>query len=203
MRLRVKGIILVASMGDIATSGGYYVASACNKIVANHGTITGSIGVVAVSPNIKRLFDKMGIKMNVIKSGRYKDTFGMFRDMSQEEKNLIQDMIDSSYKKFLKDVARGREQNQSDIKPYADGRVMIGEKALQYKLIDMIGDFEDAINKAREIAKLPENSPVYDEGKTPFQQFLMNVQGIFKSGNIIDRNIDYNNIYRIEYRYMQ
>ena len=100
--------ILVASMGDVAASGGYYIASACNYILANHGTITGSIGVIAVSPNLKGLFEKLGIKMNVIKSGQYKDLLASHRDLSSDERHLIQQLIDSSYTKFLKDVSLGR-----------------------------------------------------------------------------------------------
>src|SRR3990172_3473986 len=116
-RLRKKNIPLVASLGDVAASGGYYVASACNYIMANFGTITGSIGVIALSPNLKKLFEKLGIGMNVIKSGRYKDILSSFRDMSPEERELIQQMIDSSYRKFLKDVALARNHNESDIAP--------------------------------------------------------------------------------------
>ena len=94
-------------MADVAASGGYYIASACNVIYANYGTVTGSIGVIAYSPNMKRLFDKLGIKMNVIKSGKYKDIMASHRDLTEEEIKLLQSMIDSSYRKFLRDVALG------------------------------------------------------------------------------------------------
>ena len=140
-RLRKKNIPLVASMGEIAASGGYYIASACNVIVANHGTITGSIGVIAMSPNLRGLFDKLGISMTVIKSGRYKDILSTFREITPEERQLIQEIIDSSYRKFLKDVARGRQMNESDLEPIADGRVMGGETALKYKLVDALGTY--------------------------------------------------------------
>jgi protease-4 len=198
-KLRKKNIPIVASMGEIAASGGYYIASACNFIVANHGTLTGSIGVIAVSPNLRKLFEKLGIGMNVIKSGRYKDILSSFRDITPEERQLVQEIIDSSYRKFLKDVALGRNQSESDIAPIADGRVMNAETALKHKLVDMLGTFEEAIDKARQMAKLPEDSPVYDEARTSLQQLLFNMQGMFGPRYVIP-DINYGNNYRIEYR---
>ncbi len=179
MELRKKNIVLVASMGDMAASGGYYIASACNHIVANQGTVTGSIGVVAAAPNIKGLFEKLGIKMNVIKSGRYKDILSSYREMSPDEKEIIQEMIDSSYLQFLKDVSLGRNIAISDIKPYADGRVMNGETALKYKLIDGIGTYEDAVYKAKNLAKLSKDAPVYDQIGSPLEHLFMSLDGAF------------------------
>ncbi len=201
-KLRKKNIPIVASMGDIAASGGYYAASACNYIIANHGTITGSIGVIAFSPNLKGLFEKLGIKMNVIKSGNYKDILSSHRDLTKEEFAMLQKMIDSSYRKFLKDIALGRNMNQSEIEPYADGRIMTGEEALNYKLIDELGTFEDAIDKARRLAKLDENSPVYDEVKTPVEQILMSLEGMLKWNNIFKEKYPGSGNYRLEYRYL-
>jgi len=106
--------------------------------------------------------------MTVIKSGRYKDILSAFRELSPEERQLIQEIIDSSYRKFLKDVARGRQMSESDLEPIADGRVMGGESALKYKLVDALGTFEDALDKARQLSKLSEDAPVYDETRTPF-----------------------------------
>jgi protease IV len=205
-RLRKKNIPLIASMGEIAASGGYYIASACNVIVANHGTITGSIGVIAMSPNLRGLFEKLGISMTVIKSGKYKDILSTFREISPEERQLIQEIIDSSYRKFLKDVALGRNMNESDIEPIADGRVMGGETALKHKLVDMLGTFEDAIDKARQMAKLSEDSPVYDEVRSPLEQLLFDMGGRFAGQGITvpdPRGFQYENSYRVEYRFMQ
>jgi protease IV len=179
MELRKKNIVLVASMGDMAASGGYYIASACNYIVANHGTITGSIGVIAAAPNIRGLFEKLGIKMNVIKSGKYKDILSSYRDLNADEKEIIQEMIDSSYMQFLKDVSLGRNIAISEIKPYADGRVMNGETALKYKLIDGIGTYDDAVIKAKSLAKLPEDASVYDQSGSPLEHLFMSLDGAF------------------------
>lgn len=172
MTLRQKNKILVASMGDLAASGGYYAASACNHIMANQGTITASIGVIAAAPNLKGLFEKLGIKMNVIKSGLYKDILSSSRDMTEDEKKLLQSMIDGSYLQFIKDISLGRNIPIDDIRPIADGRIMNGQTALESKLIDSLGTFENAIAKAKSLAKLPEDAPVYEEKVSPIEEFL-------------------------------
>lgn len=199
MELRKKNIVLVASMGDMAASGGYYIASACNYVIANHGTVTGSIGVIAAAPNIKGLFEKLGIKMNVIKSGKYKDILSSFRDLTPEEKEILQDMIDSSYMKFLKDVSLGRNIPISDIKPYADGRVMNGETALKHKLIDGIGTYEDAVEKAKSLAKLSDDAPVYDHMRSPLEQFFMSIEGAFGKSRSIEIPLKQKHFSLLEY----
>ncbi len=201
-KLRKKNIILVASMGDVAASGGYYIASACNYIVANYGTITGSIGVITTSPNLKRLFDKYGIQMNVIKSGKYKDILSTNRDMTAEERSLLQEMIDLSYNKFIKDIALGRNMNQEDIRPVADGRVMNGETALKNKLIDQLGTFEDAILKAKELAALDADAPVYEKEDSSFQEIFGSIKNVFSGKTGMGSELFFNP-YKIEYRYMQ
>jgi protease-4 len=202
MRLRQRNVVLVASLGDIAASGGYYIASACNYIVTNQGTLTGSIGVIAVSPNLQGLFQKLGIKMNVIKSGAYKDILSSYRDLTPEERELIQVLIDSSYNQFLKDVALGRNLGIDDIRPYADGRVMSGDMAVKYRLADEIGSFEVAVEKAKKKAKLPEDAPVYDEQRSPLDQFLMTLEGaVLNRSGLQNRFMRYRGGYMIEYRY--
>ena len=180
LSLKKKNIPIVASMGDLAASGGYYIASACNAIVANYGTITGSIGVIAIAPNLRGLFEKLGIRMNVIKSGKYKDILASYRELSPEELQLIQQIIDTSYKKFVHDVAVGRNMAESDIMPYADGRVFTGSQAVEYKLVDELGTFEDAVNKARQLAKLPEDSAVYEDTASPIERILATMSSFVK-----------------------
>lgn len=180
LSLKKKNIPVVASMGDLAASGGYYIASACNAIIANYGTITGSIGVIAIAPNLRGLFEKLGIRMNVIKSGKYKDILASYRELSPEELQLIQQIIDTSYQKFVHDVAVGRNMAVSDIMPYADGRVFTGNQALEYKLVDELGTFEDAVNKARQLAKLPEDSAVYEDTASPFERILATMSSLVK-----------------------
>lgn len=195
-----KKIPIIASMGDLAASGGYYSAAACDYIFANQGTLTGSIGVIIAAPNFAELFKKYGIRMNVIKSGKYKDILSSSREISDEEITLLQTIIDDSYMQFLKDVSLGRNMPIADFSIYADGRVFTGKQALEYKLIDQIGTFEDAIAYAKEKAKLQENAPVYNRITTPFEQILGSLQGLFDitpSSRIFDKR----NYSIIEYRY--
>jgi protease-4 len=199
-RLRRKKIITVASMGEIATSGGYYVASVCETIYANPGTITGSIGVIALSPNLTGLLRKLGINVDVAKSGRHKDMFSSFRDPSGDERAILQKIIDLSYKRFVKDVARAREMNQSDIFPYADGRIFAGETAKEYKLVDELGTFEDAIIKARELAELKKNAPVYDRRESMMERFFSRFMGDESPINKMKNWDRYFDLYRVEYR---
>ena len=191
---------VIASMGDLAASGGYYSASACDFIMANQGTITASIGVIASAPNLKGLFEKLGIKMNVIKSGKYKDILSTSRDMTSDEQALLQQMIDSAYNQFLKDVSLGRNVPIDDIRPVADGRVMNGDAALEHHLIDGLGTFDDALAKAREMAKLPEDAPVYEESRDPMKAIL----GAFgmSSRLSVEREVVSRAMPLIEYRYM-
>jgi protease-4 len=191
---------LVASMGDLAASGGYYSASACDFLMANQGTITASIGVIASAPNLKGLFEKLGIKMNVIKSGKYKDILSTSRDMTSDEQALLQQMIDSSYNQFLKDVSLGRNIPIDDIRPVADGRVMNGDAALEHHLIDGLGTYDDALDKARELAKLPPDAPVYDESRDPFKAIL-NAVGM-SSHISMEKEVVSRAMPLIEYRYL-
>jgi protease IV len=200
MKMRSKNIIFVASMGELAASGGYYIASACNQIFANDGTITGSIGVIAMSPNLKGLFDRLGIRMNVIKSGKYKDILAAYREISPEERDLVQQIIDSSYRKFLKDVSLGRNIPISDIEPYADGRIMSGEMAQKCKLIDALGTMEDALTKARELAKLPEDCPIYEDSGSPLERLFMRMQMMLGGNRTLGERV-LNNFPMVEYRY--
>lgn len=196
-KLRKKNIPIVASVSEVAASGGYYVASACNEIMANHGSITGSIGVIAMSANLQELFKKLGISMTIIKSGKYKDVLSSHRELYPEEREFLQEMIDSSYQKFLKDIALGRNMNISEIKPYADGRVFTGKTAKEYGLIDNLGTFDDALSRARELGKLPENSPVYEKQRRPWQQILTSLDGMIR--NWI-HDLRYGSEIKLEYR---
>jgi len=140
-----KKIPFVAVFGDIAASGGYYIASACDKIVSHPGTLTGSIGVIFSVSNLEGLFGKVGYKMEAIKSGRFKDIGSPARTMTKEERELLQAMIDDAYGQFLKAVADGRGMPAEQVRPLADGRIYTGRQALEAKLVDAIGDNDDAV----------------------------------------------------------
>jgi len=146
---------VVALMMGVAASGGYYVASACDSIVAHPSTITGSIGVISVFPNIEGLFDKVGVKAIVIKSGGMKDAGSPFRSMSAEEQRIFQDIIDEFYEKFLRVVEERRKDAiaREELTKIADGRVYTAAQALELNLIDKIGYFDDAL--AEVLSQIP------------------------------------------------
>jgi len=137
---------IVTSMGSVAASGGYYIACASDLIVANPGTITGSIGVLMEFTNIEELFKKIGIKGVVLKSGELKDIGSPFREMTPEEKRLIQEVIDNVHQQFIKAVAEGRKMDRLKVTQIADGRILTGEQAKQLGLVDQIGNLDDAID---------------------------------------------------------
>jgi protease-4 len=137
---------IVTSMGSVAASGGYYIACASDFIVANPGTITGSIGVLMEFTNIEELFKKIGIKGVVLKSGEHKDIGSPFREMTPEEKMIIQEVIDNVHQQFIKAVAEGRKLDRSKVTQIADGRILTGEQAKQLGLVDQIGNLDDAID---------------------------------------------------------
>ena len=137
---------VVTSMGSVAASGGYYIACASDLIVANPGTITGSIGVLMEFTNIEELFKKIGIKGVVVKSGEHKDMGSPFREMTPEEKRIIQGVIDNVHQQFIQAVAEGRKLDRSKVAQIADGRILTGEQAKQLGLVDQIGNLEDAID---------------------------------------------------------
>ncbi len=145
MRLK-KTKAVVASMGSIAASGGYYAASAANKIVANPGTITGSIGVIVEFVNASELLSKIGLKGYVVKSGRFKDVGSPFRKMEAEETEYLQAVIDGINSQFIKAVAEGRGLKEEDVRAIADGRIFTGEQAKSLGLVDQTGGLSDAID---------------------------------------------------------
>ncbi len=150
-RVRDGGKPIVASMGTVAASGGYYVALGADAIMANPGTTTGSIGVIAEFPNFKKLMEKIGIEFTVIKSGKFKDTGSPYRDIRPEERQYLQAWIDNGYDQFLETVMRERELPRNEVLKVADGRVYTGEQAKNLALIDTLGTFEDAISLAAEL----------------------------------------------------
>lgn len=137
---------VVTSMGSVAASGGYYIACASDRIVANPGTITGSIGVIMQFSNLEDLLKKIGIKGVVIKSGEHKDIGSPFREMTTEEKKLMQEVLDNVHQQFIQAVADGRKLDRSKVSEIADGRIMTGEQAKNLGLVDQLGNLQDTID---------------------------------------------------------
>ncbi len=147
---------VIGLMMSVAASGGYYIASACDMIIAHPSTLTGSIGVISIFPSVESLMSKVGVKVNVIKSGPSKDSGSPFRDMTEEDKKIFQGIIDEYYEGFLAVVTRGRKGRipAAELRRIADGRIYTAPQALKLGLIDAIGYFDDAFGKARDLASL-------------------------------------------------
>jgi protease-4 len=158
---------VIASMGTVAASGGYYIAAATDRILANPGTLTGSIGVIMEMANIEGLLKKIGVEGVVVKSGRYKDVGSPLRKMSDEEQALLQSVMDDVHKQFIEAVAAGRSLEVADVKALADGRIFTGRQAKDAKLVDELGNLEDAIQLAAEIAGI-EGEPKVVEPRRRF-----------------------------------
>jgi len=147
----IKKKKVIVSMGTVAASGGYYIASAASGIVANPGTITGSIGVIMEYTNFKELLGKIGLYPVVIKSGKYKDIGSPVRKMTNSEKKILQQFVDTVHTQFINDVAKGRHKDPACIRKIADGRIFSGQKALELGLVDRLGNFEDAVEWAAKL----------------------------------------------------
>jgi protease-4 len=167
--------IVVCSMGNLAASGGFYIAMACPHILAEPGTLTGSIGVISMFPNLKGLADRFSVKMETIKSGKLKDAGSPFRDMTPEDRAYWQSLIDQVYRQFLSAVAEARDLPEDEVRKIGDGRVLTGQQAQELGLIDELGNFNDAVDVAKEKAGLSgEPRLVYPpEERTRFLEELL------------------------------
>jgi len=154
LRLRQEGKRVVASLGSVAASGGYYVAVAADTIVANPGTLTGSIGVVLELFNLEGLLHRLGLNFYVIKSGKYKDVGSPLRPMLPEEREMLQGVTDDTFEQFVEAVAAGRRLSREAVLKLADGRIFTGRQAKAQGLVDLLGNYEDAIATAGEMSGL-------------------------------------------------
>lgn len=149
--LSQSGKPVVVSMGNVAASGGYYIAAPADKIFANPGTITGSIGVIMQFPQYHELLDKVGVKMTTIKAGKMKDIGNPNRDLTSEERKFLQDFIDNTHSQFINHVATSRDMDPEKVRDLADGRIYTGAQALEVELIDTIGSLSDAMRYLQNI----------------------------------------------------
>ncbi len=181
MKLRANHKTVYASMGTVAASGGYYIACAADYVLANPGTLTGSISAVMAFNNIEELTKKVGVKPKVIKSGKFKDVGSPLRSMTPEEQRLLQDVVDDVHEQFVQAIAKGRNLPPSEIHKIADGRIMTGQQALKLKLIDEVGGLEKTIELlAKKIGVTGRPKVIEQKDKTHFLDWLL--QGSFSSG---------------------
>jgi len=175
---------VVASLGAVAASGGYYSAAACDGIMANPGTITGSIGVIMEYANFKEIIKKIGLTPVVIKSGEYKDMGSPLRDLADTEKRLLQGVVDEIHSQFVKDVATGRNIEEEKVATLADGRIFTGARALDLQLVDRLGNLGDAIEWAGVLAGITGDVvPVYprEDNMTVIKKVI---HSLFKGADI-------------------
>lgn len=154
IKAREEGVIVVASMRSVAASGGYYVACAADKIVANPGTLTGSIGVILSFPTARKLLDKIGLQWETVQSGDLKGVGDFTRPMTPEEERMLKAVIDDTYQQFVEAVAEGRDKPKEEIYPLADGAIFTGRQAYNLGMVDTLGTFEDAVSLAGIMADL-------------------------------------------------
>jgi protease-4 len=143
---------VVASLGSVAASGGYYIASAADAIVANPGTLTGSIGVIMQFSNVEGLMKWIGLKTYTFKSGEHKDLGSPFREPTPEDQKIVMDVVESVYNQFVEAVAQGRGMDVSAVRELADGRIFSGRQAMEYGLVDQMGNLQDAIHTAAKMS---------------------------------------------------
>lgn len=164
---------VVVSMGALAASGGYYISSPASKIVANPGTLTGSIGVIMEIPNIELLMSKVGVKTQVIKSGKHKDIASIFRGIGREERAILQGVLDDVHEQFMESVAEGRRMPLGEVRKLADGRIFTGRQALDAGLVDELGNLDDAIKTAANLSGIKgEPEVVTKKEKLSFMDLL-------------------------------
>lgn len=160
LRLKESGKPVVASLGSVAASGGYYVATATDQIYANPGTLTGSIGVVMQMANLEGLLKKVGVEYIVVKSGKYKDLGNFAKSMGPEERRILQALLDDVYNQFVEAVAAGRSLDKEEVLGFADGRILSGHRAKELGMVDALGGLDEAIESAARLAGLPEKPKV-------------------------------------------
>ncbi|MCS7092294.1 MAG: signal peptide peptidase SppA [Patescibacteria group bacterium] len=165
---------VVAYLADVAASGGYYVAMGSDKIITNPATITGSIGVILSYLSFKELADKYGVKHIVYKSGEFKNLADSFSVPTEQEAKILQSVIDDTYNTFVKAVSEGRELDESYVRKIADGRIYSANQAMEAKLVDEIGNFENSIALAKKLANITEAS-VFEYGQKSFLDELLQI----------------------------
>lgn len=180
--VRVKPV--VGSMGGVAASGGYYLLAPCSKIVAAPATVTGSIGVIATIPDLHQLLEKLGVRMQILRSGSLKGAGIPSKALTEAERANLQELIDQTHRQFVSDVAKGRNMKYEQVEAIANGGVFTGAKAKQLGLVDLLGNFQDAVNLAARLGGIKgEPTLVWPEKKGGFWSDMLREQArlFFKS----------------------
>lgn len=195
---------IVVSMGEMAASGGYYISCAADRIMVNPGTLTGSIGVIAQMPNVQGLMEKLGVEVNIVKSGRFKDEGSPFRPMTEEEKSIWQNIIDEAYGQFVSIVATGRNLPEDKVRQIADGRVYTGLQAIELGLADETGNLPDAVKLAGEMGGIKGEPKTIELYKPPsfLESLLMSMPGSQTSLADLKETVGLNDYPVLQYLYV-
>jgi protease IV len=186
VRLRQAGKPVVASLGSVAASGGYYVAVACDQIYANPGTLTGSIGVIMQLANLEQLMKKVGVDYVVVKAGQFKDLGNVARPMTPDERRVMQALLDDVHGQFIGAVAEGRKLTREEVARFADGRVFSGVQAKELRMVDALGGLEDAVLAAGKLAGIPGTPSVLQPRRRfSFMDLLRNQFGGTPAGMLL------------------
>jgi protease-4 len=197
-KVREKGKKVVASLSSVAASGAYYIACAADTVVANPGTLTGNIGVIFEWPVLSELFRKLGVRLEVVKSGDMKDVGSVSREITPEEREMLQGVIDDTYGQFVDVVSRERGLPVEDVIELADGRIFTGNQAKELGLVDVIGDFEDAIQIAAEMGGIKGKPKTVKERVKRLSWWELLTDGVGKLAGVLEED---ENMPRLEYRY--
>jgi len=163
LKIRENGTYVVASLSSIAASGGYYIACAADTIIANPGTLTGSIGVIFSYLTFEGLMDKVGVEYEVVKAGNLKDVGNYSREMTQPEREMLQAALDDVHNQFVLAVSVGRNLDIEQVEDLADGSIFTGNQACELGLVDKLGGLEDAVSLAGQMAGLGEDPRIVKE----------------------------------------
>ncbi len=198
LEFKDSGKSVIASMGAMAASGGYYIACAADTILANPGSLTGSIGVIFSFPTFEKLMNTIGIKLEVFKSGKLKDVGNYSREVTPEERKMLQAAIDDTYEQFIDVVSETRELDLEEVQKLADGSIFTGRQAIELGLIDELGTLNDAISIAGELADLGDDPRTVKESirrRPLLWEYAKNLVGL--GGDVLNKGLwPY-----IEYRY--
>ena len=174
VKTKGRGKPIVCSLGNMAASGGLYIAMACDRIVTLKGTLTGSIGVIMMSPNFSNIMQKYDVEMNIIKSGQFKDTGSPFRTMTEEDKSVLMTIVTQTFDQFVSAISESRKMPREDVLKIADGRIILGEEAVALGLADSIGGVNTAGQVVLEMLKLDGEADLVYQKKSKFSAFFDN-----------------------------
>jgi len=172
LEFKKTGKKVVASLGDTAASGGYYVALAADTIIASPATITGSIGVITEITDISGLYEKLGLKSETYISGPQKDMFSPTRERTSEEKAILQSLVEDAYSVFIERVGQARNLDEKTVKSMADGRVYSGTQALELQLVDKVGNYDDAVSEIESLVGTTDVS-IIEYGESNFFKYFI------------------------------